>query len=416
MLTWLKISFRNLLQNKRRSLATIGAIAFGFAAINLLGGFTDYIFKGLEDSYIYTQSNGHLSVFKKDFLVKGSLDPGRFLLSEQELKTIITLCQREPEVVLSTPQLNISGLLSNGSISTIMMAVGKDPAACNRIRNRGRGFTSQLKLYKGTHFSDDAFAEAGISNGLARKLGLSLGSEIVIMTSTVDGFMNAMDANVIMTFNAAIEVLDNLCTSIPLSFAQSLYDTKGADRVNILLKNNRHTALTQKHLQTTFSANGLATEILTWEELQPSYLRIKNMFNVIFSFVFFIVMVIVVLSVINTISMAVVERTRETGTLRALGLKRSGVIKIFALESAMLAGIGSFVGLLLTILGWAMVVYFKPTWIPPTIPTKVPLEIHLVPGFLIFTTISMIVLATGAAIISARRASQMSIIDALGHI
>jgi putative ABC transport system permease protein len=225
-----------------------------------------------------------------------------------------------------------------------------------------------------------------------------------------------MDAEVLMTFSAAIEVLNNLYASIPLSFAQSLYDTKGADRVNILLKNNRHTALTQKHLQTTFSANGLATEILTWEELRPSYLRIKNMFNVIFSFVFFIVMVIVVLSVINTISMAVVERTRETGTLRALGLKRSGVIKIFALESAMLAGIGSFAGLLLTILGWAMVVYFKPTWIPPTIPTKVPLEIHLVPGFLIFTTISMIVLATGAAIISARRASQMSIIDALGHI
>ncbi len=140
------------------------------------------------------------------------------------------------------------------------------------------------------------------------------------------------------------------------------------------------------------------------------------MFNVIFSFVFLIVMIIVALSVINTVSMAVVERTRETGTLRALGLKRSGVVKMFAAESAILASLGSLGGLLLTISGWAMVLYLKPTWIPPTIPMKVPLEIHLVPYFLIFTTISMIWLAVGAAIIPARRAAKMCIIDALGHI
>ncbi len=297
-----------------------------------------------------------------------------------------------------------------------MMANGKDPAASNQIRSLDRGFTAQLKLFDGSPFPDDAFAKAGISHGLADKLGLTPGSEIIIMTNTIDGFMNAMDADVIMIFDAAIEVLNNLYISIPLSLAQALYETKGADRVNILLKESRYTLPIQKRLQKKISSHGLATEILTWEQLQPSYLRIRNMFNVIFSFVFLIVMIIVALSVINTVSMAVVERTRETGTLRALGLKRSGVVKMFAAESAILASLGSLGGLLLTISGWAMVLYLKPTWIPPTIPMKVPLEIHLVPYFLIFTTISMIWLAVGAAIIPARRAAKMCIIDALGHI
>jgi len=75
MLTWSKIGFLNLMQNRRRSVVTIGVIAFGFAAINLLGGFADYIFKGLEDTYIYAQSNGHLSIFRKGFRENGSLDP-----------------------------------------------------------------------------------------------------------------------------------------------------------------------------------------------------------------------------------------------------------------------------------------------------------------------------------------------------
>ena len=416
MLTWLKIGFLNLLQNRRRSLATLGAIAFGFAAINLLGGFTDYIFKSLEDTYIYAQSNGHISVFKKGFLEQGSLDPGKYLIGEKELASIIFQCEQEPEVVLATPQLNITGLVSNGTISTIMMASGKDPAATNRIGRLARGFTARLKLFEGSPFPDDAFAKAGISQGLADKLGLAPGSEIILMTSTIDGFMNAMDAEVIMTFDAAIEILNDLYVSIPLSFAQTIYETKGADRINILLKNGSYTLPLQKRLQKIFSAQGLATETLTWEQLQPSYLRIKNMFNVIFSFVFLIVLTIVALSLINTVSMAVVERTRETGTLRALGLKRSGVVKMFAAESAILASLGSLGGLFLTILGWALVLFMEPTWIPPTIPKEVPLEIHLVPWFLVFTAISMVGLAAGAAVIPARRAAQMSIIDALGHI
>ena len=139
------------------------------------------------------------------------------------------------------------------------------------------------------------------------------------------------------------------------------------------------------------------------------------MFNVIFSFVFFIVLIIVAMSVINTVSMAVLERTREIGTLRALGLKRFGVISMFATEGAILAMIGSLFGLLLTLLGWATIFYLEPTWIPPNIPKQVPLEVHLVPWYLVSSCLCMIGLAAAAAVIPARRAARLSIINALGH-
>ena len=81
MLVWLRIAARNLFINARRSLFTILAIGLGYAAVNVFGGFTEYMFTGLEDSHIYAQGNGHLTIFKKGFLDHGKLNPVAYLLS-----------------------------------------------------------------------------------------------------------------------------------------------------------------------------------------------------------------------------------------------------------------------------------------------------------------------------------------------
>lgn len=394
---------------------TLGAIAFGFAAVNLLGGFTDYVFNGLEDSYVYAYGNGHLSVFKKGFHSKGTLQPTEYLLDEKALQDILTHCRKDSRVLIATPQLNITGLISNGKISTIMMAQGKDPVDTRNIRSHGRGFIAKLKMFEGKELNGESFAQLGITKGLSGKLDLDIGDNVVVMASTVDGFMNALDAEVVQQLDAPMEILDDLLMSVPLGFARALYDTSSADRINVLLKNAKSTYPMQACLEKIFTQKGIDVEVLTWDQLRPSYLRIHNMFNVIFSFVFIIVLIIVAMSVINTVSMAVLERTREIGTLRALGLKRFGVVTMFATEGTILAIIGSLFGLLLTLLGWATIYYLEPTWIPPNIPKQVPLEIHLVPWYLVGSCLCMIGLAAVAAVIPARRAARLSIINALGH-
>ncbi|MEA3240460.1 MAG: FtsX-like permease family protein, partial [Pseudomonadota bacterium] len=239
---------------------------------------------------------------------------------------------------------------------------------------------------------------------------------VIVMTTTADGFMNAFDADIVQTIDAPLEILDNLLVSMPLRFARELYDTRGADRLNLLLKNAKLAYPLKKQLEKQLTTRGLNVEIYTWDQLRPSYLKIRNMFNVIFTFVFIIVLTIVALSVVNTISMAVLERTREIGTLRALGLKRSGVVRIFSIEGTLLAAAGSFGGFFLTLLGWAAVIILQPSWTPPTIPKEVPLEIHLVPWLMVVSCLAMIGLAALAAIIPARRAARLRVIEALRHI
>jgi putative ABC transport system permease protein len=139
------------------------------------------------------------------------------------------------------------------------------------------------------------------------------------------------------------------------------------------------------------------------------------MFGMIFLFIFCIVLVIVVMSTVNTMGMAVLERTREIGTLRALGLKRRGVSLLFALEGGLLGLIGSIMGVILHVGVWAIIRRFPPTYTPPGLSTPVPLTVGLVPQALLVLVICLILLSLVAAIIPARHAAKQNVVDALGH-
>ena len=196
MLTWIKIAFRNLCKNRRRSFFTVLAIGLGFAAVNVFGGFTAYIFTTLRDGYIYALGNGHLTIFKKGFLTHGKLDPVRYLLSEAEMQTIKKVLQDFSAVVLVTPQLYISGLLSNGEVSTIFIATGRVPSDLRVINSHAQGVTGRLSLFTGKPLEDDISYGVGVSSGLAAQLKLDLGSNTIAMAPTLDGQINALDAQV----------------------------------------------------------------------------------------------------------------------------------------------------------------------------------------------------------------------------
>lgn len=396
---------------------TIVAIGLGFAAVNIFGGFTAYIFLSLEDSHIYAQGNGHLTIFKKGFLNEGKMNPTAYLLSEAEVKAIREVLRDFPAVRVVTPQLLISGLLSNGEVSTIFRAVGRVPSDVRAIRNYGKGTIAKIDLFTGKPLADEVTYGIGLSTGLAKVLKLHLGSDAIAMAPTVNGQINALDGEVFQTFDTALDVLNDMLAIVPIRFAQSLYDTTSVDRLGVLLSETREVARVKPTLARALSERGLNVEVRTWNELDPLYTKTKNMFDIIFLFIFVIVLVIVVMSVVNTMSMAILERTREIGTLRALGTKQRGIVNLFALESAMLGALGCLAGMILTLTGWFIVnVVVKPTWIPPIITKRIPLEVYLVPAYIAYSALFLIILSVAAAILPARKAARREIVDALGHV
>jgi putative ABC transport system permease protein len=413
---WVRYALANLFRNKRRSLYTILAIAMGYAAINVFGGFTAYIFTNLKNSFIYVHASGHLSIYKKGFLTKGKIDPTKFLITSEELQEITHLCHDFPEVSIVAPQLQITGLISNGDVSTIFIGLGKVPSQTRMIQESVTGMIRRLKLYDGDPLTDDFISGGGITHGLADKLALNIGSGAVIMAPTVDGRINALDMEIRQKFNVPVEELNDMIISIPLAFAQSLYDTDSVGSVSVLLSDDTDTRPVRKSLQRIFLENGLDMEVKTWEEMAPFYRKVKKMFDIIFLLVFIIVLTIAVTSVVNTLSMTVLERTREIGTLRALGMKRAGVVSLFAMESAMLGIAGSLAGMGITLLAWTAVKLLAPQWIPPNFVDYIPLEVYLVPAYMVITLCFLVILSVIVSIIPARKAARGGIVDALGHV
>ena len=416
MPTLIKIAFRNLWKNSRRSFFTIAAIGLGYAAVNVFGGFTAYIFTSLKDAYVYAQGNGHLTIFKKGFLANDTQDPFNYLLEEEDILIVKQVVKDIPDVVLVSGQLNISGLLSNGRMSTVFVAAGRVPSAIRAIRSRAPGMIGKIKLFEGKQLEDDIAHGIGLGRGLANKLDLTFDSDAIAMAPTVQGQINALDAQVFQIFNAPNEAIENQLMIVPLKFAQTLYDTGGVDRLTVLLDDTEKTEEVRVSLVQKLTKRGMKVEVKTWREIATFYDKTKGMFDMIFLFIFIIVFVIVVMSVINTISMAVMERTREIGTFRALGIKRRSIVMLFAIESAMLGLLGSALGVCLTIISWVGFRIIEPTWIPPQMAREVPLEVHLVPDYVAMTMLFLVILSVLAAIMPARKAARMNIVDALGHV
>jgi putative ABC transport system permease protein len=412
MINWMKLAIRNILRNKRRSLFTLLAVGVGFAAVSLFYGYISHMYYGLRVSAIRGEGLGHLTIFKTGWNEKGKLDPGKYMLSREETERIIKIASGEDGVVVATPQIHVSGIVSNGTASTIFIAQGVVPKDEKTIR----GGWADFRPVTGKPLDDQITYGVEVGQDLARYLGFAPGTDGVVMATTLGGQMNAMDILVRGVYDTGSDATNDKYMRCTFDFAQSLVDTKSAERVVVLLDDYKKTEAMRSELLAKLVQAGIPVEIKTWNELSLFYYKVRGMFDMIFLFLFSIVLVIVIMSTVNTMGMAVLERTREIGTMRALGLKRRGVSLIFALEGGFLGFFGSIIGIVLHMIVWGAIKIVSPTYTPPSISTPVPLIVDLVPHFLLILVCCLVVLSWLTAIIPARRAARQNVVEALGHV
>lgn len=391
---------------------TFLAIGVGFSAITLFYGYMHNTYSGLRMSAIRGEGLGHLTLYKKGWLEKGKLDPERYMFSQSETATVRHLVEAERGVVLATPQLQVSGLVTNGDVSTIFIAQGVVPEDERTIKGRWVEF----RPVNGQGLSEEKPYGVEIAKDLARFLDLRSGKDGIVMSTTLSGQMNAMDMQVAGVYDSGSDATNDKYMRFTFDMAQSLYDTTSADKIVVLLDDWRKTEGMRDVLRTKLDKAGISCDVKTWNELSLFYARVRNLFDMIFLFIFCIVLVIVVMSVVNTMGMAVLERTREIGTLRALGLKRRGVSLLFAMEGGLLGSLGSFLGIVVHGVVWSFIRAYPLTYSPPGQSGPVPLTVDLVPQFLSILMVCMVVLSLIAAIVPARHAAGQNTVAALGHV
>ena len=221
-------------------------------------------------------------------------------------------------------------------------------------------------------------------------------------------------------FNRPTKELDNQIVKLDIRRASGLFYPDEDLRVTsilVLLKQTADLPAVLDRLQQLIAEGKLNLEFRTWTELRPFFGQLTQMFRVMFTFMFCIIIVIVIFTVYNTLSSSIAERVVEIGTLRAMGLTRAGIRRIFLLEGMVLGLIGGILGVVLALAGEALVNSLGVVYVPPggSFYTKLEVIVWRAPLILILCFGGSVLAALFSALFPAYRASRMIIVDALRH-
>lgn len=400
---WLKFAIQNTLRNRRRSLVTVSIAALGTAAILLAGGFALSTYQALAQAA--ARSSGHLILgTPAQFTQDEDMPLQHGLDNVAQLRTQLLA---DPAVRQVLPKIAINGLISNGDKSTIMMATGVEPDSEFGVKGPFLTMTAGQVLASG---STDA--EVMLGAGLARSLKATPGSSLTLLTSTTEGAMNAMDVRVKGIFSTGVPDIDKRLVYTDIVTAQKLLVTQRVSSLGIFLDRMESTEPVQQRLAAQFPQ----LTVQTWMDQAFFYKSVRDLYNRIFGALGFIIGVIVVFVVTNAMAMAIIERTREIGTLRAMGTLPGQLLRTLALEGMVLGGVGAVTGAALS-LGLSLMLYVVPVNMPapPGRSEGYPLTIAIDPTMYIATLATMVLLTMLASSWIARKTVNMAVVDALAH-
>jgi putative ABC transport system permease protein len=266
------------------------------------------------------------------------------------------------------------------------------------------------------NFSD--LAEEQQANSEAEK---ETAPRLDLLAATANGAPNVVNFYVDKAIRQGVKEYDDAFVIMNFKLAQQLLYGRGEKKaVSIVLQLHRtkDIPLARARLEMLIKEKGLDLETRELTELQPFYKQAVGMFLAIFSFISIVMAVIVLFTVVNTMSMSVMERTHEIGTLRAMGVKKKGIAIQFMLEGILLGLIGATVGIGIGSVAGEIINHVGLTWHPPGQAYPTPFLVRTTGvGHLLFSIwIGIGCMATIAAWIPAHRAARMKIVDALGHV
>lgn len=400
-MTWW-IPLRSLLRNRRRTALSVAVIALG-TAISL------FVFGFLEDAKYQIQATtvneyGNLQIASPQ-LWNDTADGYEYLLSPEIQAQVLALLDQHTNIAGSTSQLQFPGLIAAGNQTQIVRVTaqipGNDTLNIDSLVIDGRPLQS----------SDVAAVLMGRS--LANRLGLGVDDVVTLTLTTVDGAYNATPLRIVGIYRFTSEQVELQSLFMPQSFAQILLNTPSVDRIIVNLTSIEATDSSAATIQSQLDAAGLALEVQVWYELSPFYQQLAGFFDLLFGFLTLAVFILVFFIILQVLTLAFLERTREIGTIRALGTTQGQILGQLLLESAWLALLGSFAGVVVGFLFGTGFNAFGIQWQPPgtveesVLAVRISFLTALPPfGVSVFATLL-------SALFPAIQTSRLRVVDAL---
>jgi putative ABC transport system permease protein len=402
------LAWRNLVRQRRRTLLMGSVVAFGFAAFALAGGFIAQSFEGLKEGTI--RSIGHLQAVDRR-AVKGTEQATlEFGLKDAARARAVVAADRAVEAVL--PRIEFVGLATNGTKSVPFLGLGVDPAPEASVS------LARELVVAGEYLSSPDGEGLVLGTGLAAAIGAKTGDRVTLMATTPEGSLNAVDGVVTGLVDVRIKELNDRYLAAGLGLVARLLETpETVSKLVMFLRKGADEGAAAARLERALNAAGYPVAVRRWQDLAVFYGQVKLLYIGIFGFVGAVLIVIVILSAAIVMTMSVTERTREIGTLRAIGTRPARVQAMFLAEGVLLAVAGCVAGAVIAVAVRAILnasgLILPP---PPGATHGLPINVRLYPLAYAAGLAAMVVTMLVASWFPARRASRAPIVEALTHV
>jgi putative ABC transport system permease protein len=397
----ISLALRNLARQRMRTGVTLGAIAFGVAALVVTGGFVEDIFIQLAEALIHSQS-GHVQVAERGYFEGGTRTPERF-----QIRTPDALRDRIASthgVADAFVRMGFSGLLNNGRSDLAVIGTGAEPDKETRLG-------TSMRMLAGHALTAGDTRGIMVGAGVAQALNLAVGDSVTLLVNSTQGALNTGDFVVAGVFQTFSKDFDDRSVRISLAAARELLDTPGASTIVVLLE---ETAATDRVAAALRGSLGDGHDVRTWVELNDFYDKAVALYTRQFGVLQLIILIMVVLSVANSVNMSVFERIGEFGTMRALGDRAGRVFRLIVTESALLGLIGAVLGVAGGVmLATAISAVGIPMPPPPNGNVGYTAIIRIVPSVLAMAFIVGLAATLLAALLPALKVSRTPVVDAL---
>ncbi len=326
------MAWRNVWRNRRRTLVILTAVVIGVWSMICVGALSRGIADQMVQNGIATLT-GHLQIhhrgFRSDPVVENSITDADAVLAR--LPALL------PPGSRWSVRVRVSAVAANARHSGGVTLVGVDPAREAQVSFIGNGVST------GAFLPPDAPWAIVVGRALAEQFDTRPGRKLILMSQDTEREIASRAFRITGVFDAEMAATEKQFVFVNLAQAREMLKLGGgASEVAIVLPDPRLVDTVAHRLRTALAS--ARCEVHTWRELLPLVTAILKMYDVFIFLWFLVVFVAMSFGIVNTTLMAVFERIREFGLLRALGMKPSGIVAAVLTESLMLLALGSAVG------------------------------------------------------------------------
>jgi putative ABC transport system permease protein len=406
----IKLAWRNVWRNKRRTILTLLTIVVGAAMIIFSNAFA----KGGHDQMIedaVAANIGHIQIHEKGYWDSRTID-----YAFQADNRLMDALKNDVRISGFSMRIHADGLLSYKNTTAGAMIQGVDPNTENSISNL---YTKVIK--GGRYLTAKDKNSIVMGETLAKNLEAKVGSVVTMISQGFDGSIAAERFTIVGLFRSGNPEYDQGLIIMPLALAKETFSMMGyIHSIAIRLKSSSDMDNVKEYLKKYVDTK--STEILGWDELMPEMVQFIAMDDIsayIFDLILFLV---VAFGILNTIQMSIFERTREFGVMLSIGTAPRQIVGIVMFESLFITVLG-IIGAL--VLGYSISYYFYVNPIDFSTYAEemavFSISMILMPADATFingavTTIVTLVLCLLFSMFPARKAAKLNPIDAIRHL